>query len=305
MIGVVPGISFLMKCGDGVGDEIHVHDVNFIGGTKWQSFQSSKEDKSFHHVELRGLGMTTVAQHDAGTENGDLDVGQQFTNHVLAELLGARVGIVVGAFPINGAVFGNDFIAALTGDSDCADVTETAQSVIVMRAPRQLNHFQRAAQIHVQATLHRLAVQRRRTVDYGVSGMDQAIVVIPIQTKLRSREIAGEDADAGLQVLVEARKVEVQLHRIPQATGSFLRVLAAYEEVQAGTVAFQQIGRHVRANVAYRSGQEYRHVAPLVAVFIVSPSGGSSSFIAKVRGGRTSSGRPSISGYVHRRSAGM
>src|SRR5579864_7132841 len=97
-------------------------------------------------------------------------------------------------------------------------------------------------------------------------------------------------------MLVETREVEMKLQRAPKARGRFLCVFAANQEIQAGGMRFQQVGGDMRADVTRRSGQEYRHVAPLVPVFMVSVPAASSSFNEKARGGRTSSGRPSISG---------
>jgi hypothetical protein len=39
-------------------------------------------------------------------------------------------------------------------------------------------------------------------------------------------------------------------------------------------VALKEIGGDMRADVSGRSGQEYRHVAPLVPVFTASPVAG-------------------------------
>src|SRR4051794_9289519 len=61
----------------------------------------------------------------------------------------------------------------------------------------------------------------------------------------------------------------------------------------------------MRADVAGGTGQENRHVAPFVPVLMVGPFGCGSGESWKVRGGRASSGLPSISGYVQRRKAGM
>ena len=88
----------------------------------------------------------------------------------------------------------------------------------------------------------------------------------------------------------------MQLRRAPESHRRFLRILAANQKIQAGAMCLQQVGGDMRANVACRSGQEYRHVAPFVPVFMVSPLAGSSSLNWKGRGGRTSSGLPSISG---------
>jgi hypothetical protein len=62
----------------------------------------------------------------------------------------------------------------------------------------------------------------------------------------------------------------------------------------------EQIGGHMRADVSGPTGQEYRHVAPFVPVFMHSPfSVGAPLPPLKAgaqTGARASSGRPSISG---------
>ena len=70
-------------------------------GTKGERRQSGEKDEGLHHIELSGFRAAAVAQNDAGTEDGDRHVRQQFANHVLAEFLGARVGIVIGAIPVD------------------------------------------------------------------------------------------------------------------------------------------------------------------------------------------------------------
>src|SRR5215468_4366419 len=98
-------------------------------------------------------------------------------------------------------------------------------------------------------------------------------------------------------MLIKAHKIHVQLDPTPQALRRLLRVLTAHEYIQRGAMRVQQVGRNVRADIARRSGQEYRHVAPLVPVFTVSSCVASCSWMGmRGRGGRTASGRPSISG---------
>jgi hypothetical protein len=76
----------------------------------------------------------------------------------------------------------------------------------------------------------------------------------------------------------------------------------------------QEISGDVRANVSGSTRQEYCHVAPFVPVFIASPSSvfvvvadriADTCGMSSNRGARASNGRPSISGYVQRRNAGM
>ena len=229
---------------------------------------------------------------------------QQLADHVLAEFLGAGVRIVVRAVPIDRLVFGDHFILPLARHRHGAHMAEAAQAVIVVRAHGQLYNLQRAAQIHVQTALLRLAIQRSRAVNHRVGGVHQAIVVILRQPELRRGQIAAKNSHPRLQVFIEAREVQVQLQRLPQTHLGFVSIARPDQQVQRSAVPFQQIGGDMRADVSGRTGQEYRHVAPFVPVLTVSPCRPLRASW-KWRGGRASSGRPSIRGYVHRRSAGM
>ena len=158
-------LFLLVQGHDGIGDVIHGHDVNLVAGAQRQHRQPGEEDKGLHHVELCGLGTTAIAQHNAGAEDGARHVRQQFADHVLAEFLGARVRVVVRAVPIDSRVLGDHLVFAHPGHGHCADVTEAAQAVRAVRPEGQLDNLERAAQVDVQTTLFRLAVQRRGTVN--------------------------------------------------------------------------------------------------------------------------------------------
>ena len=68
------------------------------------------------------------------------------------------------------------------------------------------------------------------------------------------------------RIFVEAREIHVQLQRLPQAACGLLRIARADQQIQRGAVSLQQVGGDVRADVSGGTGQEYRHVAPLVPV---------------------------------------
>ena len=108
----------------------------------------------------------------------------------------------------------------------------------------------------------------------GVSGVSQAIVIVLAQAKESIGKVAPKNPDAGLQKLVEAPEVHVELHGLPEAHLGFMRILATNQEIQAGIVLLKKIGGDVRADVAGRAGQENRHVAPLVPVLTVSLGSG-------------------------------
>src|SRR6266404_1218610 len=76
------------------------------------------------------------------------------------------------------AMLGDHFVSALARHGDRADFAEASQAVIVLGVPRQRQHLERAPEIHVQATLLRLAIQRCRAMDYGVCSVYQPVVFI-------------------------------------------------------------------------------------------------------------------------------
>ncbi len=133
-------------------------------------------------------------------------------------------------------------------------------------------------------------------MDDGIRRVNQPVVCIAIESELRRREVADKNSDARLQVFVKARKVHVQLHGLPQANFRVMRVFTAHQQVESCALLVEKIGRHMGADVSGGTGQEYRHVAPLVPVGTVSAPLGASGAICSVRGGRASSGRPSIKG---------
>src|SRR5271170_6582957 len=125
--------------------------------------------------------------------------------------------------------------------------------------------------------------------------MQQAIVVVPRQSKLRAGEVSAKNSHSRLQVLVKPGKIQVQLQCLPEANFGLMSIARADQQIQRRSMLFQKIGGDVCADVSGRPGQEYRHVAPLVPVRTVSASF-SALASSKWRGGRASSGLPSIRG---------
>ena len=109
-----------------------------------------------------------------------------------------------------------------------------------------------------------------------IRGVHEPIVLIAVQTETGDRDVSAEHTDLGLQMLVETRKIHVELECAPQPELRFLLVAGADEQVQRGAVSVKKVGGDVCADVSGRSGQEYRHVAPLVPVFTASPLTGAS-----------------------------
>ena len=158
MVNLVQWIFFLMQRGDGVGDEIHRDDINAIAGAEGEHGEAGEKDEGADHVELIGFGAAAIAQDYARTENCALHVWQQLADHVLAELFGAGIGIVIRAVPVYRVVFLDDFVRALAGYGYRADVAEAAQAVLVTGALGELDDFESAAQIYVEAAFFGFAV---------------------------------------------------------------------------------------------------------------------------------------------------
>ncbi len=143
-------------------------------------------------------------------------------------------------------------------------------------------------------------------MDHGIGGVDKAIIITLFEPELRRCKIAAKNPNLRLEVFVEFRKRHVQLQGVPQAQLCIARIATAHQQIQSRIMLFEQIGCDMRADVAGATGQEYCHVAPFVPVLILSPSPFSAAGdMCNSRGARASSGRPSISGYVHRRNAGI
>jgi hypothetical protein len=89
-------------------------------------------------------------------------------DHVLAELLGAGVGVVVAAIPVDDAVLVDDLVLAVAADGDGGDVGEAAQAVVVVGVAGELDDAEGAAQVDVEAGLGGLAVERGGDVQDAV-----------------------------------------------------------------------------------------------------------------------------------------
>ena len=96
------------------------------------------------------------------------------------------------------------------------------QAVLILRAPSKLNHFQRAAQIHVQALLFGFAIQRSGTMQDRIRRVHQRAIVFVAQAKAFTGQVAAKNAHARIQVFQEFREREMQLQRLPQPLARFL-----------------------------------------------------------------------------------
>ena len=250
VIDLVLRIRFLVQRDDGLRNVVHRNDIDPVGRAKRQNRQARKKYECADHVELRRFRAAAVAQHDARTKHGSRNIGQQFPHHVLAEFFRARIGIVVGAVPVDGSVFGNHFVAAVPRHGDGGNLAEAAQAVRVLRAASELRDFQSAAQIHVEAAFFGFAIERCRAMNHRLGRADQARVVGGVQPETRLGKISAKNGNARFECVLELRKIQMQLQRVPEALVGLLLRLRAHQQVQAVRVALQQKGGDVRADVA-------------------------------------------------------
>ncbi|GBC83338.1 hypothetical protein HRbin10_02485 [bacterium HR10] len=229
MIRLVFRPLLLMERDDGVGDEVHRHDIHAIVRTEGQDGEAGQEDEGAHHIELRGGPIAAIPEHDARPKDRARDIGQQLPDHVLAELLRPRVGIVIRAVPINGLILAHDLVAAMAGDSDGAHVAEAAHSMILVGRPSELDDFERAPEIDVQAAALGSPIEGGRAMDDRIRRAHQPPVLRLREPQSRFREIAHIERHAGLEILVEGGEFQMKLKRLPEAPGGILRPLRAHQ----------------------------------------------------------------------------
>ena len=148
---------------------------------------------------------------------------------------------------------------ALAGDGDSADVAEAAQSVIIAGARGELNDFERAAEIHVEAALFGFAIQRGGAMNDGVGGVHERGIFIVREAEMSVGEVAAENADARIEESLETRKIQMELEGAPEAFVRFLLIARAHEQVQRIGMIREQIRRDVGTDVAGGPGQEDGH----------------------------------------------
>ena len=160
----------LMNVHDGTADVIGGNDVDPIVGSERKYRKAGEDAEGLYHVELGSFGAAAVTENDGRAKNGARNFGQKLVHHVLAEFLGAGVRIVIGAGPIDGGVFLDDFVLAGAGDGYGGDVGKAAEAVMILGAAGELNHLESAAQIYVEALLFGFAIEGCGAVDERVGG---------------------------------------------------------------------------------------------------------------------------------------
>src|SRR5579862_3961136 len=106
-------------------------------------------------------------------------------------------------------------------------------------------------------------------MNYRIGGVNQPVVIVARQAKLRGRDIAPKNSHPCLQLFVKSRELQMQLQRPPQPCLGLMGVSGANEHIQRRSVLFQEIRGDMAADVSGGTGQEYRHVAPFVPVLMV------------------------------------
>ena len=260
MVADVFGRRSPVQIRDGLGHEVHRHDVHAIGRTKGEHRQPREKGERTDHVELRGFRPAAVAEDDARPENRDRHVAQQAAHHLLAAPLRARVRIVVGPRPVERLVFPDDLVAAVAGDGHGADVADAPDGVIRVRGSRQRDHFERPANVDVEADAERPAVERCGAVHDRRRRRSQLSVLALAEPESRRRQIADDDRDARSQPRLEPRKVDQQLQRSPEPMFGIASIAGPNQQQHTILAALEEFGRDVRADVAGGARQERAHV---------------------------------------------
>ena len=168
-----------------------------------------------------------------------------------------------------------------------------------MGPTRKLNHFEGAAQVHIQALLLRFAVQRSRAMNQRIGRIHQRAIFLTGQAEFFRGQIPAENAHARVEVFEEFRKIKVQLQGGPQPLARFLFRFRANQQIQLVAMPGEEPRRHVAAQIAGRAGYEGRHGQSDDGAALeraACSAGWPLPFHSRARGSRASSGRPSISG---------
>jgi len=131
--------------------------------------------------------------------------------------------------------------------------------VLIAGALGELDDFERAAQIYVEAAFFGFAIQGCSAVDYGVCRAHELRVIVIREAEMRVGEVAAKNADARAQHFIEARKIQMQLERAPETFLRFLFIARADEQIQRVGMARKQIRRDVRADISGGTSQEDGH----------------------------------------------
>ncbi len=216
-----------------VRDVIHRNDVDSIRRAKRKNWQPGEKYERADHVELIRFRAAAVAQHDAGAKNRALHVREQLAHHMLAEFLGARVGIVVGTIPVDRSVFLTTSLARCPGHGDRAHMAESPQSVLrrarawraeslpASRADSHSGSFFRICDSAMRRNgsrnrWYRTSVGNRRSCKPNCESVRSP-------RKIWMRELTR---------IFELREIHVELQRAPEAIPRFLLDARAHQQIQ-------------------------------------------------------------------------
>src|SRR5438067_13047935 len=87
-----------------------------------------------------------------------------------------------------------------------------------MGPTRKLNHFEGAAQVHIQALLLRFAVQRSRAMNQRIGRIHQRAIFLTGQTEFFRGQIPAENAHARVEEVLEYLDAREQFNRGDELT---------------------------------------------------------------------------------------
>ena len=105
----------------------------------------------------------------------------------------------------------------------------TPQAVVILNPARQLNHLQRAAEIHIQTLLFGLPVQGSGAVNQRVGRVHKLLILVSRKSKSLAGQIAAKNPHASGEKIAEFGKFKMQLERLPQALAGFLLALGTHQ----------------------------------------------------------------------------
>src|SRR5262249_31767428 len=108
------------------------------------------------------------------------------------------------------------------------------------RAAGELNDFECAAKIYIEALLFGLPIERRCAVNHGICGLNELMIVVVGKAKELVGKVAEKNSGAICDALGKFRKIHVELQRLPEAFTSLLLIFRAHEQIQRFTVTTEQ-----------------------------------------------------------------
>ncbi len=213
MIGIVLRIFFLMQGGNRVRHKIHIHDVDLVVCDETAAPAVPPETRTPSPCRTAwspDSGCRPARCWDGKSSSGTS--GKKLPHHVLAELLGARIGIVIRTVPINRLVFGHHLVAALARHRHRAHMAEAPQPVIVVRLPAPAARLPACRAGSRSGSFFPIcgsATPRSESPNRwcGSAGRSRH----PSRPNAGRGQVAAKNPDPRLQIFVEARKIQVQL----------------------------------------------------------------------------------------------